>query len=177
MQAKTVSRAIIAAGLLLGIGLPAMADITWTLKDVTFDNGNKVSGSFTTNDAVTAVDSFAISITGAAANAEFTPALMVNAYLPNTIGMASADWSTYVDLYLAAPLTSAGGTVDITGGYDCPSGLRCGVLLLGQPEVIGLTATSNPASTPLPEPSPIAFLAGASILIGPALRRRMVSAR
>jgi hypothetical protein len=171
------SRAIIACGLLLIAGIPAMADITWTLNDVAFDNGNTVTGSFATNDAVTAVDSFSLAISGPATDADFVPAVMVDSYLPDTIGIANANWSAYVALYLAAPLTSAGGVVDIASGYDCPSGSTCGTLLLaGTPEVLGPRAVANYAADDvrLPEPSPIAFWAGVSIFLGPALRRRLI---
>lgn len=172
------SRAIIACGLLLAAGIPAMADITWTLNGVAFDNGNTVAGSFTTNDAVTAVDSFSLAISGPATDADFVPAVMVDSYLPDTIGIADASWSAYVALYLATPLTSAGGVVDIASGYDCPSGSTCGTLLLGgTPEVLGPSvAFAAPDIARLPEPSPVAVWVVIAILLGPALRRRLIRA-
>jgi hypothetical protein len=96
---------------------------------------------------------------------------MPDTYLANTpseIGIANSDWSEYVDLYLASPLTSAGGKIDLTGGYDCPG---CGVLRLNsdfRPAVIGAAVT--------PEPSSLPFLAAGAILVGMVARRKLVSA-
>ena len=82
---KAISRAMIVLGLLLGCTASAMADITWTLSGLTFSNGNGVTGYFVTNDAVNAIDSFDIEITGPT---EFTVASVNAAYLPGEIGIA-----------------------------------------------------------------------------------------
>jgi hypothetical protein len=132
---------MIVLGLLLGCTASAMADITWTLSGLTFSNGNVVTGYFVTNDAVIAIDSFDIEITGPT---EFTVASVNAAYLPGEIGIAGAGWADYIDLYPAGNLTSAGGTIPLTGsdaygdlyGVDCPG---CGTLSLDTtPEVIGV---------------------------------------
>jgi hypothetical protein len=129
MSIKLLAAALVFAG----FATCASADITWTLSDVTFNNGDAVIGSFITNDAVTMVDSFSVTMTGPAS---FSITQMVDSYLAlGEIGMANSDFSKYVDLY--ANLTSAGGTVPITGGFVCPG---CGTLVVNaDTEVIGVT--------------------------------------
>jgi len=171
---KTILNALLALGLLLGSSINAMADITWTLSDVTFDNGNQAVGTFTTDDAITTFLSFSIDVTGPASAAAFTAAQMTDSYLPGEIGIANADFSQYVDLSLAAPLTSAGGIVPIAGGFDCPG---CGTLLVNaDTEVIGVTGDGGIEPTAAPEPSAVPFLAGGVILMGMVLRRKVVRA-
>jgi len=47
---KTIPRAMVILGLLIGCGISAMAtDITWTLNNVAFNDGNVATGSFTTS--------------------------------------------------------------------------------------------------------------------------------
>jgi hypothetical protein len=138
---KSSVRLLVAALFFSAFATYASADITWTLENVTFDNGAAVTGSFTTNDAVTAIDSFAITITGAGS---FTPVGMVDSYLPGVIGIFSSGFADYVDLYLASDMTGAGGIIPITSGFICPG---CGTLLLGPgPEVDGAAVVPEPAS-------------------------------
>ena len=159
-------------GLLLGSGISAMADITWTLQNVTFNNGNRAVGSFVTNgsfgthDAVNRILSFNIIVEGPASVAAFKAAGMVDSYLPNTIGIFSSGWSAYVDLYPGSPLTSQGGTIFLTGqdaygdkyGVDCPG---CGVI--SDPKTAAVTA---------PEPSAILILGAFAGVLGSTFRRR-----
>jgi hypothetical protein len=168
---KTFSKAMIGLGLLMGSGVCAMADTMWTLDDVFFSNGNQATGWFTTDPTSTMIESFSIQITGPDAADAFTAAIMPDTYLANTppeIGIANSDWSKYVDLYLASSLTSAGGPIALTGGYDCPG---CGVLRVNadfRPKVIGTEVT--------PEPSSIPFLGAGVILMGFVVRRKLIRA-
>ena len=170
---KVFSRVIIGLGLLMGSGACAMADIVWTLNDVFLQfphNGgiNEVTGNFTTDNSVDTIESFSIAVTGPETEGTFTPALMVDAYLPGTIGIANSDFSKYVDLYLSSPLTSAGGKVDMGSGFDCPG---CGTLLVNAdhtPSVIGVAST--------PEPSTIPFLGAGLLLMGTLVRRKLIRA-
>jgi hypothetical protein len=129
MSIKLLAAALVFAG----FATCASADITWTLSDVTLNNGDAVIRSFTDNDAVTMVDSFSLTMTGPAS---FSITQTVDSYLAlGEIGMANSDFSKYVDLY--ANLTSAGGTVPITGEFVCPG---CGTLVVNaDTEVIGGT--------------------------------------
>jgi len=107
-------------------------------------------------------------ISGPDAADSFVAALMVNAYLPNTIGIANSDFSKYVDLYLASSLTSSGGTIAIASGFDCPG---CGTLLINStftPSVTGVTEAAEPSTLP--------FLAVGLILMGLVARRKLIRA-
>jgi len=167
---KTFSRVVIGLGLAIGSGACAMADTIWTLNNVYFSNGNEATGWFETNPAGSTIDNFSIQVTGPDAAAAFTAANMPESYLANTppeIGIANSDWSDYVDVYLASSLTSAGGTIDLTGGYDCPG---CGVLVVNSdftPSVTGVAAT--------PEPSTIPLLGAGLAFMGFVVRRRFVA--
>jgi hypothetical protein len=172
---KVFSRVMIGLGLLLGSGVCAMADILWTFDDVYFTNGNELTGWFTTDNTVDAVDSFSIDVTGPATEAAFTATQMVNAYLPNEIGIANADFSEYVDFELPTSLTSLGGTIDLTQGYDCPG---CGVLIVNAdhtPTVTGVTGVAADF-VPTPEPSSIPFLGAGVVLMGLMMRRKPIRA-
>ncbi len=153
---KIFAKVLIGAGLLLGSGICAMADIVWTLNNVEFQQTfwpdttyqNDLTGYFVTDNAVTTVKSFNFSLTGDLASGLFTPAKMVDSYLPNTIGIANSDFSDYIDLYLDSPLTSAGGTIDIGSGFDCQG---CGTLVVNSdhvPSVTGVASTPEPATLP-----------------------------
>jgi hypothetical protein len=154
------------ACLLIAFGTCASAEVTWTLSDVTFNNGDQATGAFETDNAITTIDAFSITITGPYA---FPVAVVDSAYLPSEIGIAGPGWVHYVDLYLTPfILTSAGGTVPISSGYDCPG---CGTLNLPaqghNPAVVGVVS---------PEPSAVFLLATVLGILGAAiLRRRRVS--
>ncbi|HEX5226892.1 MAG TPA: hypothetical protein VFW44_04245 [Bryobacteraceae bacterium] len=99
---KIFAKVLLGVGLLLGTGVCAMADIVWMVNDVFFtfhSEQNELTGSFTTDDAVTHVESFNLTVTGDLTSGLFTAALMVDSYLPNTIGIADASFSDYIDLY------------------------------------------------------------------------------
>ena len=168
---KAFSKALIVMGLLAGSGVYAMADTIWTLNDIFFDNGNQASGWFSTDATGSTIDDFSIQVTGPDSADAFTAAIMPSTYLGNTppeIGIANSDWSEYVDFYLASSLTSAGGTIAVTGGYDCPG---CGTLLVNSdhaPSITGVAAT--------PEPSSVPFLGAGVILMGIIMRRKLIRA-
>jgi len=136
-------------GLLLGSCICAPAQtIKWTLNDVHFNDGNTATGYFVTDASATTVYNFSLVVNGPNTAADFTAAICC-AYLPANIGFALPGWTVFTDLYLTSPLTSAGGTVPIYLGFDCPT---CGVLETGS----GYTPTVD--GVPLPEPAPILLL-------------------
>jgi hypothetical protein len=135
-----------------GIGTYASADVTWTLSDVYFSNGNEATGSFTINDAFTVIESASFDVTGTDSNSTFTVTSLDLADLPGAIGFGL--FPQYVNLVAAADLTSAGGTISLIpsmgASVNCP-GLPtegCGLLLSGDgftPEIIGFV-TPEPLS-------------------------------
>jgi hypothetical protein len=139
----------------------AMADteITWTLNNVHFSDGDQITGWIETNTSVTSVIAYSIDITGPVS---FSVGEI--AYLPSDIGLAPPGWAEYVDLYLASAMTSAGGTISITGGYDCPG---CGTLI---------TADNPTVTGVLPEPAVILLLGIGLGSLGIGLRRKLRAA-
>jgi hypothetical protein len=130
------------AGIALGFATRASAQITWTLNDVTFNNGNTATGSFTTNAGVTAFESINVSVTGPDSAADFTATIGVDSYLPNLIGLGDSGFSEFLALFLSPnSLTNAGGIVPILGGgFDCPNSGPCGTLITNSDtELIGTT--------------------------------------
>ena len=140
---RTVSKAMIILGLLIGSAFSAAADTMWTLSDIAFDNGNVATGWFLVNPSLNAYDGYSLTVTGPATAAAFTATIVVDAYLPSTIGFAGPGFAEFAVLYLSTPLTNAGGIVPVSLGYDCPPSGGCGTLLLANsghnPELIGVT--------------------------------------
>jgi hypothetical protein len=173
---RTFTKTIIILGLLILSAFSAMAnqtwDVKWTFNDVYFDNGNTVTGWFLVNPSLNAYDAYSITVTGPASSQAFTASVVVDAYLPSTIGFANSDFSDYVALYLTSPVTNAGGVIPFGpglygNGFDCGGGGGCGTLLIGNgytPEIIGVT----------PEPSALLLVFSG---LGPAgfwLRRKLI---
>ena len=162
---KNTTKLLSVAGLAFAFATCASADITWTLNDVTFSDGNSAVGFFITDNAVDTIESFSIQVEGPDTGRDFTATTMSSAYLPSVIG-AFLEPTYYTDLYLVSPMTSAGGTIALKQGYDCPG---CGVLASG-------TVTGAPLGT-VPEPR-----FGALLVIGLAglaffARRKSAPAR
>jgi hypothetical protein len=156
---------VIAAGLLFGFATCASAQVTWTLSDVTFSNGNVAMGSFTTNAATDDVLSFSIAITGPDTAAAFTAAVMLDTSLPGHIGLGGPGFSQDVLLTLLSDMTNAGGTIPIVDGVDCPPAASCGTLVTTghSPEIIGVT----------PEPATAGLmLLGLGIMVSKYVVRR-----
>jgi len=169
---KALSKVAVVLMLLVGSSIFATAGtIVWTFNDVYFDNGNQVTGFFTTDSAITQYLNFDITVGGGDPNGAFTVVQMTPANLPTLIGAANGDFSKYIALGLSGTgLTSAGGVVTMDFGFDCgPSG-GCGVLLDDSdfhPEVIGI---------PVSEPSALLVLGSSLAIMGTMLRRKFARA-
>lgn len=161
-----ITKLLTIAGLLLGFATCASAQVTWTLSDVTFSNGNVATGSFTTNAATDDVLSFSIDITGPDTAAAFTATAMLDTSLPGNIGLLGGPGNSKdVLLTLLSDMTNAGGTIPIVDGVDCPPAAHCGTLVTTghSPEIIGVT----------PEPATAGLmLLGLGILVGKYVVRR-----
>jgi len=165
-------------------------NITWTISDTNFYRGSwsptgtvytevaTLSGSFSTDNAVTTVTDFSHLVITAQPDYSafaFSIAGVVNDYLPGTIGIFSAGWSNYIDLYLTTPLTSAGGSHSFTAGYDCPG---CAVLLPDSGGVSGAgQIVSQNTATTTPEPGFYALLGVGLAGLGFAVKRTKATAR
>lgn len=180
-------------GVFLAVATGASADISWTFNDVNFYLGSwsptgtvytevaSLSGSFSTNNAVTAITDFsdlAIKAEPGYSSFAFPIAGMVDSYLPGTIGIYGAGWSSYIDLYLTSPLTSAGGTYSFSAGYDCPG---CAVLVSNSNTGVvgggGAHIATGGSMSSTPEPGFYAVLAIGLAGLGFAVRRKRALAK
>ncbi len=170
---KTLTGAMVILGLLLGGCVCATAqEVTWTLDDIAFDNGNTATGSFVTDYSAPSYAptnyswsfvSFSIVVSGPDTAADFTATKMVDAYLPGTIGFADNGFAEYGVGYLTPlTLTTAGGVVPISSGFDCPNSGGCGTLLVPG------DSTHDPTlnGIPLSEPAPILLLGVGLVCLG-----------
>ena len=174
---KTLGKAVIVLGLLIGSSICAMAGpfnggVTWTFNNVNFSNGNTVTGWFVTNYAATQDLGYNIVVSGPAGSQAFTANVFVDAYLPQTIGFAlNPGFDPYAVLYLVAPgLTGTGGTVFLGPnaygdyGYDCGPTGGCGVVVAADdPYVFGV----------VPEPSALLIVGSSLGILGTMLRRKL----
>ena len=187
---KKVSRLLAGIGIALAFATCASADISWTFKNVNFYLGSwsstgtvytevaSLTGSFSTNDAVTTVTNFSnLAITAVGGNSDFAFKIagMVDDYLPGTIGIYSAGWSSYIDLNLTSPLKSGGGPYSFSAGYDCPG---CAVLLLNTDPGVGAGRVAEEAFViATPEPGFYAVFAIGLAGLGVAVRRKRAITR
>src|SRR5208337_4643894 len=167
---KATSKVLVILGLLVGSSICALAgNITWTLEDVYFSNGNTATGYFITDHNLNLL-SYSLEVTGPDLAQAFTATVFVTSYLPDEVGFANSDFSKYVNLNLASPITYAGGIIPMIqglfGSNDCGGGGGCGTLLIGD----GYDPTLDGV---VPEPASLVVLGSSLAILGTMLRRKL----
>jgi len=166
ITARLLATAALAGTLVAG---PAMAGpLTWTLSNVTFDDGGTASGSFTYDADLDALTNWTITTTPGSTLGGTTydpsgPAFTVG----NAVFYFGANgiFDPYLRLSTASGLTDAGGTVALLAGssWECTN---CGTFRL----VTGGSLSASAAG--VPEPAAWAMMVVGFGAIGFAARRR-----
>jgi hypothetical protein len=116
-----------------GFATCASADLTWTV-DATFNynsTNNTATGTFTTNTGLTGLTTWDITVAGSntLANNVYTPSdSSVIGFDTTHVDLYDGTTGQYLDLYLASPLTNAGGTINLLpgdNGADRNSTIAC----------------------------------------------------
>ena len=182
---KIITKLALASGLLFGTSMFAKADeVLWTLNDVFFTGGYRVTGWFETDSTDitnSLVNKFDLSVSnGSDTSLDFTimntDANALNEFdyaaLPTEIGFGKEPgFSPFVDLNVVGSLSPTGGTFSLSSGFLCPG---CPTLLDNSdfhPSVTGVLD-----GTPTPEPSALPLLAAALVGVVAVARRRFASA-
>jgi hypothetical protein len=148
--------------LLLGTSMCALADTTWDLNNVTFNDGAKATGFFTMNSTLDGLTDWNITVVGStlaptSANYHYSPPTS-NFFdiSPIKIEIASNPFAEFLLFVPDTPLTNAGGTVDLAvspESVDCEPEGPCGGLVTGS-----LSTTFDVA------PEPDSFFLALSVL-------------
>jgi hypothetical protein len=171
-----LAKMLVAVGFVAGFATYASADTIWDL-DATFSIhslSNTATGTFELNSSLDLV-TWNVDVTGSNTEADnvYNPGDSISVF-PDTTHLDFYDGGTnqYIDLYLAKPLSNAGGTIKLlygNGGQDDNAAIvcaGCGTLVSGI--IVGEAVT--------PEPSFIGLLGGAGFLGLALLRRKRVLA-
>lgn len=136
----------------------ANADIIWTFRDVTFDDGTKLTGTFTVavNGAVSAWD--VSSVDGALTGYQYTPVINAGGTFPisNYVVFNRPGYNGYLDIVFLGPLTVPGFNPIVTNGasYECGGYAS----QLGACTSLSIRHVSGGVASSVPEPSTWAML-------------------
>lgn len=189
MKKKMWWAPVVAGLVLLGAALTAQATpVTWTLNNVTFDDGGAASGWITYDSADPHASLFNVTLTAGSLQTAFTfhkaqisvAALGDNSFLdypgfgPNNFFLweiGSADPRNF-NFSFASPLTDAGGTHDLltASSYDCKNN-ECDKARM----VTGgslTTLVTGPGPNGVPEPATLGLMLPALGMLGWMARRR-----
>jgi len=178
-MSKKMWRAPVLAGLvLLGAALPAQATlVTWTLNNVTFDDGGTASGWIEFDAATQSSTSYNVSLTAGSVLPAFTFVHAnsylsnVGAYGPNSFyfwesGTGATEPRTF-NLSFATPLGDEGGTHELLTAYsyDCAN---CTFRMVTGGSLTAPAAVGNG----VPEPATLGLMVPALGMLGWMARRR-----
>jgi len=142
----------------------ALADVTWTLNNVSFTDGTVATGSFTTNVALTGLDSYSVVVN------KFTVSQAITTALPGEVGFANSGFSNYLDIAFASPLTNAGGVIPIVSSSITYGG---NTYFTGDAGQGTISAEANVNGAPVPEPTSVLLLGTVASLVVFALRKTL----
>jgi len=188
MNRLTFRSLIAALGLIVLLSLPSIASAdgaTWTLSGVTFAGGGTASGSFDYNALTNTYTDIHVTTTAGTLTGAMYTSLSSCCLVSDTgtaFGPNVADFTNTPVLFLlfSAPLTNAGGTIQLMFGFVDPSldsaedfctNSDCTALserLVTGGEVVGVPSTA------VPEPSVISLLiVGLIVLLGGSILRKV----
>jgi hypothetical protein len=169
--AGSAARLLAAAGLALALeAVEARADQVFTLSGVTFDDGGKATGTFSTNDALNSLVNYDITTSGGTLTGfEYTPATTSSfSSLPAILVLETSGLEHLIQLTFTG-LTAAGAPITI-GQFDSfeqdPTGAHR--------QVTG----GSVVGAAVPEPSSLALAGTAAVAaLGLVARRRRAASR
>jgi len=145
----------------------ASANILYTFSGVTFGGGGTLTGTFTTNDAITALIGFDITTSaGAGIGFHYTPATVGSSStsLPSIIVLSTPTLNNILQVTFSGGLTALGAPI-LIGTFDSFEQTTA-------PARRDIIAGSAIVATTVPEPSTIALLGMSVLGLLASVRRR-----